>query len=56
MKMEKTWFTKFTYFEFNLVKPKNWNDNIQKLIESFYGRDYRKVGDIRFSDDLVYCI
>ena len=24
-------------------------------MESFYGRDYRKVGDIRFTADLVYC-
>ena len=25
----------------------------QERMESFYGRDYRKVGDIRFSADLV---
>ena len=24
-------------------------------MERFYGRNYRKVGDIRFSADLVYC-
>ena len=27
----------------------------QERMENFYGRDYRKVGDIRFSADLVYC-
>ena len=27
----------------------------QERMKSFYGFDYRKVGDIRFSADLVYC-